>query len=45
MIPAHNRAEQRLSSSQEDYLEAIFLIQRSHKVARIKDIADKMEVS
>lgn len=33
-----------LSSSLEDYLETILELQTSHKVARVKDIADRMGV-
>lgn len=34
-----------LSSSQEDYLEAIFHLVTEHKVARARDIADRLNVS
>jgi len=33
-----------LSASLEDYLQAIFHLQESHRVARVKDIADQMNV-
>ena len=34
----------RLSESLEDYLEAILFLENSNKVARVKDIAEKMGV-
>lgn len=34
-----------LSSSLEDYLEAIYHLERENRVARAKDIADRLEVS
>jgi DtxR family Mn-dependent transcriptional regulator len=40
-----NDEDLKLSSSLEDYLETIYLIQKEQSVARIKDIAAKMEVS
>lgn len=33
-----------LSASLEDYLQAIYHLQESHRVARVKDIADQMNV-
>lgn len=33
-----------LSASLEDYLEAIFLLVRDHRVARVKDIAERLGV-
>ena len=33
-----------LTESMEDYLEAILALERLHKVARAKDIAERMEV-
>ena len=33
-----------LSASMEDYLEVIFHLEQSHRVARAKDIADQMNV-
>jgi DtxR family Mn-dependent transcriptional regulator len=34
-----------LSSSAEDYIETIFLLDREEKVVRVKDIAEKLGVS
>ena len=34
-----------LSSSLEDYLEAIFHLVNEHKVARVRDVADRLSVS
>lgn len=34
----------KLSPSQEDYLEAILALEKKHRVARVKDIADLLEV-
>jgi len=39
-----NKSEIILTSSQEDYLEAIYLITKKHKVARNKDIAENLNV-
>lgn len=36
--------KQKLSSTMEDYLEAIFNLEESKKVVRVKDIAKEMEV-
>jgi DtxR family Mn-dependent transcriptional regulator len=38
------KTKERLSESLEDYLEAILDLEKNHKVARVKDIADKMGV-
>lgn len=37
--------EQELSASLEDYLEAVFLLVQKNQVARVKDIADHLNVS
>ncbi len=33
-----------LTSSLEDYLEAIFILEKKHRVARVKDIASHLDV-
>ena len=40
-----NEAAKQLSASLEDYLEAIFLLSQSGKVARSKDIAEHLRVA
>ncbi len=42
MLPDENT--EGLSASLEDYLEVIFHLEQSHRVARAKDIADQMNV-
>lgn len=42
MLPADNT--EALSASLEDYLEVIFHLEQSNRVARAKDIADQMNV-
>ncbi len=44
MVPVEGK-DDRLSSSLEDYLETIYVIQQRNSVARIKDIASRMAVS
>ena len=39
-----NRLNQQVSASLEDYLETILALERANKVARVKDIADKLGV-
>jgi len=39
-----NDALEGLSASLEDYLEVIFHLEKSNRVARAKDIADQMNV-
>jgi DtxR family Mn-dependent transcriptional regulator len=39
-----NRRNQQVSDSLEDYLETIRALERANKVARVKDIADKLGV-
>jgi DtxR family Mn-dependent transcriptional regulator len=39
-----NRLNQQVSDSLEDYLETILGLERTHKVARVKDIADNLGV-
>ncbi len=34
-----------LTASQEDYLESLFVITRSQKVARVKDVAEALKIS
>jgi len=43
MKTANNQTN--LSSSQEDYLEAILALSKQQKVARVKDISEKMRVN
>ncbi len=39
-----NAEEHELSQSLEDYLEAILILERTYKVARVKQIADMLDV-
>jgi DtxR family Mn-dependent transcriptional regulator len=39
-----NPAEKPLTSVMEDYLEAIYDLEKDHKVVRVRDIAKKMDV-